>query len=114
MGHKKGIYIDGHERDDVVKYRGEFLQEMHSLQQTHQSRPPCSDKLVAEPHTGPSISSAAPSEHDDKKLVMIYNNESIFCTNEAQTWMWGSEDKPAILRALASWSAISLRSMVAS
>ena len=30
MGHN-GIFIDGHERVDVVKYRGEFLQEMHSL-----------------------------------------------------------------------------------
>ena len=28
---------------------------------------------------------------------MIYHDESIFCTNEAQTWKWGSEDKPAIL-----------------
>ena len=25
MSHKKGIYIDGHERQDVVKYRGEYL-----------------------------------------------------------------------------------------
>jgi len=22
---KKGTYVDGHERDDVVKYRGKFL-----------------------------------------------------------------------------------------
>ena len=28
---------------------------------------------------------------------MIYHDESIFCTNEAQTWMWGEADKPAIL-----------------
>ena len=28
---------------------------------------------------------------------MIYHDESIFCTNEAQTWMWGEADKPVIL-----------------
>ena len=28
---------------------------------------------------------------------MIYHDESIFCTNETQKWMWGTEDKPVIL-----------------
>ena len=28
---------------------------------------------------------------------MIHHDEFIFCTNEAQTWMWGEADKPAIL-----------------
>ena len=28
---------------------------------------------------------------------MIYHDESIFNTNEGQTWMWGEEDRPAIL-----------------
>ena len=25
---KKGVYIDGHERDDVVKHRRKFLRQM--------------------------------------------------------------------------------------
>ena len=28
---------------------------------------------------------------------MIYHDESIFNTNEGQTWMWGTDDNPAIL-----------------
>ena len=28
---------------------------------------------------------------------MIYHDESIFNANEAQTWMWRTLDKPAIL-----------------
>ena len=28
---------------------------------------------------------------------MIYHDESMYNTNEGQTWMWGTEDKPAIL-----------------
>ena len=41
--HKKGIYIDGHEREDVVKHRDEYLTTLHTLQQTHQSPPPIDD-----------------------------------------------------------------------
>ncbi len=95
-----GIYIDGHEREDVVSYRKEFLKEALNLQQSHQPPPPpCSDKPDPPPLPGPSTASelSAPPERHDKKLVMIYHDESIFCTNEGQTWIWGTEDKPAIL-----------------
>lgn len=30
-------------------------------------------------------------------LVVIYHDESIFSTNEGQQWMWGEEERPAIL-----------------
>ena len=29
--------------------------------------------------------------------MVIYHDESIFNTNEGQSWMWGEEDRPAIL-----------------
>lgn len=29
--YQKGIYIDGHERDDVVEYRNDFLAKMKEL-----------------------------------------------------------------------------------
>ena len=29
--HKKGVFFDGHERDDVVSYRGDFLDRMEEL-----------------------------------------------------------------------------------
>ena len=106
MSHKKGIYIDGHEREDVVKYRAEYLKVINDYQQNHQPRPLCSDERPPTPSSAESsvpststlsLSSAAPSERNDKKLVMIFHDESIFNTNEGQTWMWGTSDKPAIL-----------------
>ena len=101
MSHKKIIYIDGHEREDVVKYRDEYLSEVHTMQQTHQHLPLCGDEPTpASPQTtslSPSLSDTAPHERDDNKLVMIYHDESIFNTNEGQTWMWGTDDNPAIL-----------------
>jgi hypothetical protein len=30
--YKKGVYIDGHEREDVVKYREEFLEKVAHLE----------------------------------------------------------------------------------
>lgn len=84
MSHKKGIYIDGHEHDDVVKYRGEYLKTIEDYQNNHMPRSLCSnEKLLS-----PSPSTSIPSERHDKK---------IFNVNEARTWMWGSADKPAIL-----------------
>ncbi len=98
--HKKGIYIDGHEREDVVSHRKEFLKEAPNLQQSHQPPPPpCSDNPDPPTLPGPSTASelSAPPERHDMKLVMIYHDESIFCTNEGQTWIWGTEDKPGIM-----------------
>ena len=39
VSHRKGIYSDGHEREDVVKHRDEYLKTLHVLEQTHQSLP---------------------------------------------------------------------------
>ena len=49
MSHKKGIYIDGHKREDVVKYRKEYLNVLHQYQVNHQPLPQCSDE-VPQPH----------------------------------------------------------------
>ncbi len=89
MSHKKGVYIDGHEREDVVKYQADYLNLMESYRNTHQPRPLCSDET---PPPAPSTS-ILPEQFDRK----LYHDESIFSVNEAQTWMWGTEDKPAIL-----------------
>ena len=88
VSHKKGVYIDGHEREDVVKHRESLLKTLHDLRISHCPLPLCSD----EP---PRIR----QEEDDKKeeMVVIYYDKSIFNTNEGQTWMWGEEERPAIL-----------------
>ena len=42
--HRKGVYIDGHERDDVVLHRGKYLREMAALRAWHRPPPACSDE----------------------------------------------------------------------
>ena len=88
VSHKKGVYIDDHEREDVVSHRESLLKTLSELRSSHQPPPLCSD----EP---PRIRQE--SDEDKKKLVVIYHDESIFNTNEGQTWMWGEDDRPAIL-----------------
>ena len=33
--YKKGLYLDGHEREDVIEYRKLYLQKIEILQSTH-------------------------------------------------------------------------------
>ena len=87
LGHKKGAYVDGHEREDVVAYRKDYLKVMHDLYSTHNPAPPCSDQQAPIP---------APDAETRKKIVVIFHDESIFHINEGQTWAWGTEDRPYI------------------
>ena len=87
VSHKKGVYIDGHEREDVVRHRKSFLKILGELRASHRPPPLCSDDP-------PRIRN---KEEDEKELVVIYHDESIFNTNEGQTWMWGEDDQPATL-----------------
>ena len=41
---QKGVYIDGHERQDVVGYRKLFLKKMELLETIHAQPPQASDK----------------------------------------------------------------------
>lgn len=90
VSHKKGIYIDGHEREDVVKHRENYLTSLETLQLTHQSPPPIiDDQTLSFPEASISDTSqgTSASAAPKKKLVTIYHDESIFNTNEGQSWM---------------------------
>ena len=87
QSHKKGAYVDGHERADVVASRGQYLKELSELQASHLPPPPCSDERAATP---------PPDAETRKTLVSIFHDESICNTNEGQTWMWAAEDQPII------------------
>ena len=87
QSHKKGAYVDGHEREDVVKSRKTFLDKVNSLKVSHLPPPPCSDERAKTPPL---------DAESRKRLVLIYHDESIFNTNEGQTWMWATPDTPVI------------------
>lgn len=87
QSHKKGAYVDGHERDDVVASRKEYLGMLKKLRDLHLPPPPVSDERAATPPT---------DAETRRKLVLIYHDESIFSTNEGQQWAWATGEEAII------------------
>lgn len=67
----------------IVKSPTIFLDKVNSLKVSHPPPPPWSDERAQMPP--PDVASR-------KRLVLIYNNQSIFNTNEGQTDIWVTED----------------------
>ena len=80
---KKGVYIDGHERSDVVEYRKIYLRKLEALESTHAPHQPTSDEPPLEPS-------------DRRKLVLLFHDESTFHSNDNQGWMWAEKGKQLI------------------
>ena len=81
----KGVYFDGHEREDVVQYRSLFLRKLEILESTHAPPPPCSD-----------MPSPVLDTSGRKKLVLLYHDESTFHSNDGQGWMWAEQGRQPI------------------
>ena len=65
--HKKSVYTDGHERDDVVEYRKLYLRKLDILASTHMPPQSCKDRLT-DVQTGNPVAS--------KHLVLIFHESS--------------------------------------
>ena len=87
QSHKKSVYIDGHERNDVVEYRKLYLRKLEILSSTHLPPPACEDGLTAVETGNPSAT---------KFLVLIFHDESSFHANEGQSIMWAEEGRVPI------------------
>ncbi|KAF4621818.1 hypothetical protein D9613_012166 [Agrocybe pediades] len=79
---KKGVYIDGHERQDVVDYRKDFLKEVKELERLRYTFNQETLEPVA-PKLGPG----------EKLHIPIHQDESIFRTNELRRRVWAKDDK---------------------
>ena len=75
-----------------MRHRKKLLKTLHDLRSFHWPLPPCSDDPPPPP---PRI--RLEEDEEKKELVLIFRDESIFNTNEGQTWMWGESERPAIL-----------------
>ena len=84
---KKGVYIDGHEREDVVEERVRYLDSLHAIESDHLSPPMPSDVLESDQIGNPSAT---------KKLVTIFHDESTFQSSEDQRFMWSQPDQSTI------------------
>ena len=74
--HQKGVYFDGHDREDVVVYREEFLRMMDELDRK---------SLTCTGHV-PTLS---PGE---KPLIRVAHYECTFYANCDQTLFWADSD----------------------
>jgi len=82
---RKGVYIDGHERTDVIEYRTLYLRRLEILSSTHAPPPLCTDE-VSEPFIGPQ----------PRYLVLLFHDESTYHSNEDQGWMWAEKGNQPI------------------
>ena len=77
----KGIYIDGHERNDVVANRSRFLRKMTAIGFLKVSNAPS------------EVAAACLDDDllctDPENSIIIFHDESIFCSNEDQSTQWG-------------------------
>jgi hypothetical protein len=75
---RKGVYMDGHEREDVVKYRNEvFLPQMKELErrmtQYHGHDLECKEPLL---------------EEGEKRLIPLFHDETCFHASEFKQSVW--------------------------
>ncbi len=71
---KKGVYYDGHERPDVVKYRKEWLEKMFEYQKYMKVFDGDMLDVVLETQLKP----------EEKELVQVMHNECHFYANDGQ------------------------------
>ena len=77
---QKGTYVDGHEREDVVAYRQQFIRKIDILQNSHLPPPLGTDNLTASYTVGKLDATC--------KLVLIFHDESVFHSNEDIAYHW--------------------------
>ena len=80
---QKGIFIDGHERPDVIETRKLFLRKMTKIGFLHFTNAPTEDAMRALPDVD------APTNETRSKTVVLFHDESTFMANEDQPTQWG-------------------------
>lgn len=81
---RKGVFIDGHERPDVVEARSAFLRRMVKLGFVNLLNAPTDDACKAIP-----IDIEPPDAQRRDKTVFFFHDESTFNSNDDQNLKWG-------------------------
>ncbi|MDW3631167.1 MAG: hypothetical protein QOK71_07005 [Nitrososphaeraceae archaeon] len=77
--HHKDIYYDGHERDDVVKYREIFLTQMEVFERLMPKPDENDIMMIIEPSLNPG----------ERRHILVTHDESIFYSNDGKKFFWG-------------------------
>ena len=96
---KKGIYIDGHEREDVVEYRGKFLDMWYDMQPYVREWEEVKEEVEGEVRlTGLRKKEKAAVKDgkfgDVKEIILVTHDESTFSANDGRRscWVKGGEN----------------------
>ncbi|RIA91491.1 hypothetical protein C1645_692632, partial [Glomus cerebriforme] len=74
---KQGIYYDGHERPDILKYRQTFLDKIYSY-----------EKYMVK-YEGENMERIPPIlEISEKEVILVTHNECIFYSNNGKRDVW--------------------------
>ena len=84
---RKGTFVDGHEREDVVEYRNLFLQKMASLGFLNSKNTPTEQAKLALP----ADIECPPTDVLDR-TVIIFHDESTYQSNDDQPTLWGTKE----------------------
>ena len=84
--YKKGMYVDGHERADVVQYRTEFLERMLEYEKRMTKY---EDKIVDD---GILVAVEPILDKGVRRLVLVTHDESCFSSNEGKSTIWMDGD----------------------
>ena len=98
---KKGTFVDGHEREDVVEYRTKFLRKMIGLGFLNEANAPTAEALVALRN----VNIPSPGQERIDKTVIIFHDESTFQANEDQPTLW-AEKGTSVMRPKSRGSGI--------
>ena len=90
---KKGSFVDGHERDDVVEYRKNFLRRMVTLGFLHRDNAPTSTAAESLPKD-----LEEPSPQLTAKTVIFLHDETTFQANDDQTRQWGAKGTQVVMQ----------------
>ena len=79
LSKKKGTFVDGHKREDVVQYRKKFLRKMVGLDFLNRENAPTEEAKLALPSD-----LCAPPTDVVGKTVLLFHDESTFQANDDQ------------------------------
>jgi hypothetical protein len=79
---RNGMYIDGHEREDVVEYRHGFVERFHQYDRRFHIWDDDGNEL---PH--PS-GFPVPAAHEHFRLILVTHDESVFFQNDQRKYLW--------------------------
>ena len=88
---RRGIYYDGHEREDVVEYRKEYLRKMVKIGFIHFTNAPTESAKLAIP-----TDIDPPTLEKRSKTVVFFHDESTFNANDDQNLKWGVKGEKII------------------